>query len=197
MTRSSTVRALGLALTAAALLGLTGCMGLIVGAGATAGVAAYSERGIDGAAVDMKIHGAISTAFFEADEMLPIDIGVEVYDGRVLLSGVARDEKMRADAVRLTWATTGVNEVYNEIQLAGGGTVNLAKDSWITTQLKTTITFDKQIMAVNYSVETVNGTIYLIGLAQSHEELDRVVAHAREVDYVKNVISHVAVKGAG
>lgn len=190
---ATTVIRLALALTAA--LWLPGCAGVVVGAGATAGVAAYSERGIDGSAKDLKIETAILSSYLEADEMLPIHIGVEVYEGRVLLTGVARDEKMRADAVRLAHGASGVQEVINEIQLAGGGAVNLARDSWITTQLKTKITFDKEIMAVNYSVETVNRTIYLIGVAQNQAELDRVLAHARTIDYVQNIISHVRVKG--
>ena len=49
-------------------------------------------------------------------------------------------------------------------------------------------------MAINYSVETVNGTIYLIGIAQNQEELDRVIAHARTIEYVRKVVDHVRVK---
>ena len=195
MPRSPATKTLGLVLLFAAALALQGCAGAVVGAGATAGVAAYSDRGIGGAAKDAKIHTALTAAFLEADEMLPLKIGVEVYNGRVLLTGVASNEKMRADAVRIAHSTSGVREVYNEIQLSGGGAMNLARDSWITTQLETKITIDKQIMAVNYSIETVNGTIYLIGVAQNQAELDRVFASARNIDYVKNVISHVRVKG--
>ncbi len=195
MSRLPATKTLGLVLIFAAALALQGCAGAVVGAGATAGVAAYSDRGVGGAAKDAKIHTALMASFLETDEMLPIKIGAEVYEGRVLLTGVARDEKMRADAVRIAYATSGVREVYNEIQLAGGGAMNLARDSWITTQLSTKITLDKQIMAVNYSIETVNGTIYLIGVAQNQAELDRVMAYARDIDYVKNVISHVRVKG--
>ncbi len=198
MMRFAAARVFGLLLTAVALVGLTGCAGMMVGAGATAGVAAYSRRGIGGSATDAKIYTEIASAFLKEDDMLPVKIGVEVYDGRVLLTGIARDEKMRADAVRLVWGVAGVKEVYNEIRLEGGGMTNLAHDSWITAKLKTKITFDKDVMAVNYSVETVDGIIYLIGLAQSQAELDKVIAHARNIDYVKDIISHVEIKkGAG
>ena len=43
-------------------------------------------------------------------------------------------------------------------------------------------------------METVNGIVYLIGIAQNQKELDRVLAHAREINYVRNIISHVRVK---
>lgn len=195
MKRWSAAKALGLVILLTAAIGLQGCAGAVVGAGATAGVAAYSDRGIDGAAKDLKIESSVLASFLDKNQMLPIKIGVEVYEGRVLLTGVADSEQMRADAVRIAWGASGVKEVLNEIQLAGGGAVNLAKDSWITAQLKTQITFNEDISSVNYVVETVNGTIYLIGIAQSQAELDRVMAHAREISYVQNVISHVRVKG--
>ena len=69
-----------------------------------------------------------------------------------------------------------------------------ARDMWITTRLTWKITFDKNVHAINYVVETVNGTVYLIGIAQNQPELDRVIAYARGLTYVKKVISHVRLK---
>ena len=132
MKRSVVTAVLGLAFASIAA-GLSGCAGAVIGAGATVGSAAYSERGVDGAARDLKVATAIHSAYLEKGDMLPIKIGVEVYDGRVLLTGVASSEPMRADAVRLAWAASGVKEVLNEIQLAGGGAMETARDSWITT----------------------------------------------------------------
>jgi osmotically-inducible protein OsmY len=51
-------------------------------------------------------------------------------------------------------------------------------------------------LAINYNIETVNGTVYLIGIAKSQLEVDRVIAHARSLGYVKRVISHVRIKKA-
>ncbi len=196
MKRPLAVTVRRLAVVLAAVAGLSGCAGALIGGGAAVGTAAYSERGVDGAARDLKIATTIHGRYLEFSQELPVRIGVEVYDGRVLLTGVANGEQMRADAVRLAWTVGGVKDVLNEIQLEGGGAVEFGRDSWITTQLKTKITFDKEILAVNYSIETVNRTIYLIGLAQTQAELDRVMAHARGIEYVKDVVSHVKIKGA-
>lgn len=196
MNRSFAAIVFGLVLASLAVAGLSGCVGAVVGAGAAVGSAAYSERGVEGAAKDLQIATSIRAAYLEKDEMLPVKIGIEVYNGRVLLTGIASSDQMRADAVKLAWTVSGIKEVLNEIQLTGGGVVETARDSWITTRLETSITFDKDIMAVNYSIETVGGVIYLIGTAQSKAELDRVIAHARTIDYVKNVVSHVQIKGA-
>jgi osmotically-inducible protein OsmY len=190
-------KAITLVLGLFAIAALSGCAGTLIGAGAAAGTAAYSERGLDGAAKDLKMETAVHAAFLESNQSLTLKVGVEVYEGRILLTGVAESEAMRAEAVRLAHGVAGVREVLNEIQLAGGGALNFTRDSWITAQLKTKITFDKEIMAVNYAIETVNGTIYLIGISQTKAEIDRVIAHARNIDYTQNVISHVRVKGAG
>ncbi len=175
---------------------LGGCVGVAVGAGATAGVAAYQERGIEVAAKDFTLEAEIVKLWLQQDEALTLKLGVEAYEGRILLTGVVEDPEMRADAVRLAWKVIGVKEVINEIQVASdSGVVDLARDSWITTQLKTKLTLDNKVLAINYAIETVNGIVYLIGIAQDQRELDRVIAHSRTITYVRQVISHVRVKG--
>ena len=180
---------------AAVLLSLPGCASAVVGGAAATGVAAYQERGLEGVAKDFKIQAAIMDLWFKHDHTLVAKLGIEVYEGRVLLTGAIADEQIRADAVRLAWTAAGVNEVINEVQIAeAGGVANLARDSWITSQLKSKITFDKDVLAINYSIETVNGIVYLIGIAQHQAELNRVIAHTRTIEYVSKIVSHVRVK---
>jgi osmotically-inducible protein OsmY len=176
---------------------LSGCASTVIGAGATAGVAANQERDFRGAAQDLKVHATITELWFNFDHTFVVRIGLEVCEGRALLTGAVDDPKVRADAVRLAWKAYGVKEVINEIQVtAEGGPLMIARDTWITTQLLSRITFDGTILAINYNIETVAGTVYLIGIAQNIDELDRVMAHAREITYVRKIISHVRVKGA-
>ncbi len=173
---------------------LAGC-GAAVGIGAATGVAAAEERGIEGAAHDLKLEARIMEKWIKFDHTLPINIGIEVYEGRAMLTGTVKNEKARADAVRIAWSVPGVKDVINEIQITEtGGVMDLARDTWITAQLKSQITFDENIMAINYAIETANGIVYLIGIGQSQEELDRVIAYARNIPYVRKIISHVRVK---
>jgi len=185
-------------LTCFVLLGtLSGCAGALIGAGATAGVAAYQERGIEGVARDTKLATQIRASYLETDGTLATNIGIEVYERRALLTGLVENEDLRANAVRLAWAVSGIKDVLNEVQIRNEeGVVEFAYDSWISAQLQTKLTFDADIHAINYSVETVNSVIYLIGIAQDQAELDRVLAHARSIDRVRRVISHVRIKDA-
>ncbi len=184
------------ALGAVLALSLSGCAGALIGAGATAGVAAYSERGIKGAARDTGTAAKVRTAMVQADDKLFIDVGIEVYEGRVLLTGRVKSEERRAEAVRLAWSVESVKDVINEIRVSESPLIDIANDSWITGQLTSKMTFDADILAINYSIETVGGIIYLIGIAQSQAELDRVINHARSIKYVKQVVSHVRIKEA-
>ncbi len=194
-TRYGTAAALILWLAAGVVL--SGCAGTVVGASATAGVAAYQERGFQGAARDLKIQVAITELWFTYDHTFVVRLGLDVYEGRALLTGAVDDPEVRADAVRLAWTASGVKEVINEIQVPDeGGPLVLARDTWITAQLASRITFDETILAINYDIETVTGTVYLIGIAQNQKELDRVKDHARTIAYVRKIISHVRVKGA-
>ena len=173
---------------------LSGCAGAVVGGAAAVGTAAYQERGVQGVARDMATATKVRVNLISAGEEYITGVSVEVYEGRVLLTGTLDDEGKRAEAVRIVWKTEGVKDVINEIQTVKSSLRDLAKDSWVTAQLKSKITFDEKIMAINYSIETVNGIVYLIGIAQNQEELDRILAHARGIDYVRRIISHVRVK---
>jgi len=176
---------------------LSGCVGAFIGAGATVGVAAYQERGIEGVARDTKLATQIRAAYLETDATLATNIGIEVYERRALLTGLVENEDLRANALRLAWAIDGIKDVLNEIQIREEeGLIEFAYDSWISAQLQTKLTFDADILAINYSIETVNAVIYLIGIAQDQAELDRVLAHARSIDRVRRVISHVRLKGS-
>lgn len=188
------------AILAALLLALAPLAGacaptLVVGAGAAAGNAAAQDRGFTKTVGDTGTEAAISARLLRHSGSLFVDVSVEVYEGRVLLTGAVEKVEHRIEAVRIAWQADGVREVINEIQVRDeSGLLDATRDRWVTAQLSTKITFDKEIKSVNYSIETVNGTVYLLGVAQSEAELDKVVNHARQLSYVRRVISHVRVK---
>jgi osmotically-inducible protein OsmY len=174
---------------------LTGCAGMVIGAGATAATAAAEERGIGQAATDFRIKATISGLWLNHSQELVTGLDLNISEGRVLVTGVAPDQTTRDVAIRLAWQARGVREVINEIRIASGdGATGFARDGWITGQLRTRITLDKEVQAINYTIETVGGTVYLIGIAQDAAELSRVRDHARALPYVRRVVSHVILK---
>jgi osmotically-inducible protein OsmY len=177
-------------------IALTGCIEAAVGGGAAVGTTALQERGVKGAATDTAIRAEINHNWLDKDHRLFIDLNLQIHEGRVLVSGVVKDPDVRAEAIQLVWKANGVREVINEVEVIpdGTGIVDYARDTAITTELKSRLLFAKEIQSVNYSVEAVNGSVYLIGVAQSQTELERVLNVARNIRNVKRVVSHVLMK---
>jgi len=178
-------------------LNLSACdpLSVAVSAGASTGVAAYQERGIKGLARDTAIEAKIFKNWIDTDKLMAKHMSIEVYESRVLLTGIAKTEEERAVAVGLAWKVNGVKDVMNEIVVGNTPTfIEIARDTAITTELKSRLTFDKEILAVNYAIETIQGIVFLLGIAQDQAELNRVIDLAQNISYVKRIISHVRVK---
>ncbi len=177
---------------------LAGCASAVVGAGATVGVAALDERGVEGVARDTALATRIRAKWLNHDliagSRLAVVGGVKVYERRALLTGRVETEATRVAAVRLAWEVEGVDQVLNEIAVGPGDLQDTARDTWITTQLTTKLTLDQNVKAVNYGITTTDARVYLIGIAQDAAELDRVLGHARSVARVRDVINHIRVK---
>jgi osmotically-inducible protein OsmY len=182
---------------ALAVLGGCGTTSTVIGAGAIAGNAAMQERGFVKTVEDTAIETKISTGLLSYSGELFVDVSAEVYEGRALLTGKVKRTNDRIEAVRIAWNVSGVREVINEIQVEDtSDLLDAARDQWVTARLAAKITLDKQIKAVNYSIETVNGTVYVMGIAQSQAEVDRVRNHARQLSYVRRVVNYVRIKDA-
>lgn len=183
------------ALLVAAGLALGGCGGVIVGGAATVGVAAAQERSIGGAVDDASIEFRIKDNLLEKSDRLFTRVSVDSVEGRVLLSGSVDNPDDRVEVARLAWQIEGVKEVFNEVEVRDrAGLVDYFKDVRIANELRFKLLSDKDISALNYSVETVNGVVYLMGIAQSQAELEKVTAHASNIKGVTRVVSYVVLK---
>lgn len=177
-------------------IGTSGCTGLVVGGAAAVGTTAMQERGLKTAISDTTIDVKINNAYLEHDVDFRF-VSIDVHEGRVLLTGTVPKPDDRIEAVRLAWQVEGVKEVINEMAIKDSGELlDFARDKWVTTQLRLKITLDTKIQSINYSIDTVNGTVYLLGIAQDHNELRLVKNHARGLEYVRRIVSHVRVKTA-
>jgi osmotically-inducible protein OsmY len=193
---------LPLVIALAAIVGLPsalgGCVGVVVGGMAAAAGGGYvvaQERGADGLASDFATTTEIRQALAQTDPKLAGAVTVTVYDGRVLLTGEVPAPEMKLAASRLARGNPRVRAVYDEIEVAGNDTFfDDAKDAWIGTQVRSEMVLDPDVRGVNYMIEAENGSVYLIGMARTPRELQRVTDIARHVRGVKRVVSYVEVR---
>lgn len=176
---------------------LSSCVPAAVTAGATtAGVVAAQERSTGNAFDDTGIKLTLNNLYFNRDiNDLFKNVNIHVSEGRVLLTGAVDKPETKVEAVRLAWRAKGVREVIDEIQVNDQtGIADYARDTWISAQIRSRLLFEKNLRSINYNVETVNGVVYLLGIAQDQEELRKATYIASTTKYVKQVISHVILK---
>ena len=186
-------RALVLAGGLASSLG--GCIPVMLGAAGGTAIAASEERGLPTAAADKAIEAKINDAWFKKSIDMANRLGVTVVEGNVLVVGHPADQQMHDEAIQLVKAVPGVKDVYDETKIGQPGDFgDQTHDVWITTQLRTQLALDPDIRSINYIIDTVDCTIYLMGIARSQTELDKVLDHARNIAYVHRVVSHVLIQ---
>lgn len=122
-------------------------------------------------------------------------ITVTVNEGRVLLTGEVPSREAIIEVLKICWDTQGVKEVINELSVEGRnkkGLIPYTKDSWITTQARSKMLFS-DIKSINFSVETINGIVYLFGIARSQSELEKTIDKLSSISGVEKVVSYVRV----
>ena len=183
-----------LGLTLVLCLTLAGCspIGTAVGVAATTANLATQERGLVTGVDDNLIWIGINERLFRKDLNLFQKVSLQVHEGRVLLTGFVQKPEHRVLATELAWQAANVREVDNQIEIGRGlDTGDYAEDAYLISRLRVKLMADSQVRANNYSIDCIRSTIYLIGVAQDKIELQRVIDHARDIPYVKSVVSRV------
>jgi osmotically-inducible protein OsmY len=174
---------------------LSGCV-WVAATGAVAGVsAARQERTIGNAIDDVRIKTTLDGKLAKDSPGLYLSVSTTVVEGRVLLAGRVSKPEDRLNATRVAWSVEGVRKVDNDIEVSDFfGWLDGPADFIMRTQLAATLLADESIKDVNYTTDVVHGVVYLMGVAQDKDELERVVAHAEKVNGVKRVENYVVLK---
>ena len=153
------------------------------------------ERSFNNYVEDTIIVAQLKNEYFSNNENIFFQVNVEVIEGRVMLTGIVEQIDERIEATKLAWGIKGVNEVINEIQISNDeGILDYADDLIMKTKINAKLLLEKNILNLNYSVEVVNGIVYLIGIAQDQKELDAVTEISKNTYGVTSVISYVRLK---
>ncbi|RYE06529.1 MAG: BON domain-containing protein [Rickettsiaceae bacterium] len=181
------------------LLTLSGCLPTMFTAATSTTLAVAKDRSVDETIHDITIASAIKANLIKKNfREAYTKINVEVVGGRILLTGKVNDEKYILEIVEIAWQQQGAKEVLNEIKVNERSShfdiVQYTKDSLITGQIKSKLLLNRAIKFVNYTVVTLDNTVYLFGIARSNHELEQVAAVASTIRGVEKVISHVELR---
>ena len=181
-------------ITMSVLLASCSPVGLAVGAGASLMTASQTEKGLEGSAMDLRIKAEINHNLFQKDHELFGAVKVSVNNGKVLITGSVPNPQDRIEISKLSWKVGSVREVINEVQVTNEASfTNKAKDLLINKSLQTQLLLDQSINFINFNIDTVNGIVYIFGIARDQEEINRIIKHARNINYVENIINYMSV----
>ena len=118
-----------------------------------------------------------------------LSIQVEILDGRIFLTGKVDEPEEKIKITKMAWETRGVRSVKNAIEIKGQSNFkSTAKDILITSQLRAALLFNRLVKSGNYTLETINKTIYIFGIAMNAEEKKEVIGEANKIYDVNEVI---------
>ena len=178
-----------------ASISLSGCANAIIGLGTAAVAASSAEKGLSTSVADTQIYAKLTDRFIKSDFSLLTAVDITVNDGAVLLTGKVKTPEEKILATRLAWEIFGVREVVNELQVTDTSSIkDLAKDLAASATLRTKLISDSNISSMNFSIDVVNGIVYLSGVAADADEINRVVAHARDIRFTQQVINYITLQ---
>ena len=126
------------------------------------------------------------------DKKYIIDLSTKVIDGNIFLSGKVDEPEEKLKIIKMAWETKGARSVQSVVTIKGKTNFkNTAKDVLITSQLRTALLFNKLTKSSNYTIDTINGKIYIFGIAMTEDEKKKVISEANEIHGVKEVVPSI------
>ena len=172
---------------------LTGCIGVsskgIFGTGVSV---AFDPRSVGTQIDDSIMQKNLSARIVLMDKTYLLSVKSKVLDGRIFLTGKVENPEEKLKLTKLAWETSGVRSVRNDIKIKEQFSFQQsAKDILITSQLRTALIFNKKIKATNYQIDTYKKKIYIYGISITTDERKEVIAEAKEILDVEDVISSI------
>jgi osmotically-inducible protein OsmY len=179
------------------LIIIQGCspVSILASGGATTMVVAEGDRSLGTVVDDATIKLNLSAKFLKSKNDFFLNINTNVTEGRVLLTGIVKNQETRIDAVKMVWEISGVREVMNEIEVGNKTTLKeYANDLWITAQIKSLAAQTVGFRVLSYNFETIKGKVYIAGISSRPEQLQQIIDAIETIKGVKEIVNYVTLK---
>jgi len=171
----------------------TGCVGIsstgIFGTGVSI---AIDPRSLGTQIDDSVMQKNLTGRLVLRDKIYLVSIKTKVLDGRIFLTGKVNDPEEKLQITKLAWETKGARSVRNDIKIKENFNFKQsAKDLLITSQLRSSLIFNKKIKSMNYQIDTYKKKIFIYGISLTEDERQEVINEAKEVLDVADVIASI------
>jgi osmotically-inducible protein OsmY len=113
-------------------------------------------------------------------------------NGVVTLTGTVADVSHKSMAGDTVAGLPGVTSVDNQLVVSGTQPAEHS-DAWITTKVKTTLLFHRNVSSTGTTVYTKDGVVTLQGEASSMAQKELTTEYAKDVDNVKSVNNEMTI----
>lgn len=162
----------------------------------TAGVSPGDERNFVRSLDDVNAGRAIKARMVRADYKLG-GVDIEVAEGIAVLTGNVSDPEARAEAERIARSAPDILQVGNEIKISQKqGFIRGSKDKFLNAAIRTRLVAEKSVKARNVNIEAHDGVVYLLGVARTPQELEKIAYIASSTKGTREVISYMTYPNA-
>ena len=176
---------------------------------------AFEDRSLKQQVEDTKIHANLLQEYLRVDSGLPVDVNTDVWEGRVLLTGIVDAEKKREAVLSIARGDPRIKAVYDHILLGSPDEVErnraeaktqpaverdivklsrIASDAWIEAKLKAQFLAAEGVNSVNYRWQSMRNKVYVIGRARTEVEKKLVLQIIRGTKGVIHIEEYIQVK---
>ena len=171
------------------LLLVNSCTIVVSTAGSLVGNATTSTRGFSGTIEDTYLMSKIVSKITLMKLSNFSNITVSVNNRKVLLAGNIENQEKRLELTKKVWWIDGVEEVYNELEI--GPPISFSEktvDFIFEAKIEKRLLFEPGIFSNNYSVDVVNGNVYVMGISSDIEEKTKVENFLNNMNDIKKLI---------
>ena len=157
--------------------------------GSLVGSASTSTRGFSGTIEDTYLMSKIVSKITLMKLSNFSNITVSVINGKVLLAGNIENQEKRLELIKKVWWIDGVKEVLNELEIGPRTSFSeKAEDFVFEAKIEKRLLFEPGIFTNNYSVDVVNGNVYVMGISSDIEEKTKVENFLNNMNDIKKLI---------
>ena len=158
-------------------------------AGSLVGSASTSTRGFSGTIEDTYLMSKIVSKITLMKLSNFSNITVSVINGKVLLAGNIENQEKRLELIKKVWWIDGVKEVYNELEIGSQIPFSEKTEDFIfEVKIKNRLLLEPGIFSNNYSVDVVNGNVYVVGISSNIKEKTKIENFLNNMNDIKKLI---------
>ena len=177
----------------AIILSINSCSSA-VSIGAFIGNAGTSSKGIKKSFSDTYLKTKVIAKISLLDIKNITNISVNVSRGTILYTGYVLSAEKRLLIIQKTWEVEGVKKIINELRIDDDVPLSQRTNDFILrSKINTRLLFKSGINSNNFSVDVVDGEVYVLGLADNINEKTEVERFLSGMTDIKKLITIIEI----